>query len=69
VGDALRRPLPIAGTTYEIATDYEGSWVVVLRHDGETLRLAPGGRRIDGERRATRDGVARALEQLGLSAR
>jgi hypothetical protein len=68
VGDALRTPLPVAGTTYEIATDYEGGWVVVLRHGGATLRLAPGGWRIDGERRATREAVARALEQLGLSA-
>ena len=67
VGDALRTPLPVAGTTYEIRPDHEGGWVVVLHNGGRALRLAPGGWRIEGER-LTRQSVARVLGQLGLSA-
>lgn len=66
VGGELAAPLPIAATTFEIATDYEGGWVIVLRAPGVTKRLAAGGWNVDGKRVTKRD-AQRVLRALGLT--
>lgn len=69
VGGELDRPLPIAETTFEIATDYEGGWVIVLRHGDATVRLGAGGWTVTGERLVTKAAADRMLLALGLQRR
>lgn len=66
VGGELERPLPIAGTSFEIVTDYEGGWVIVLRHGDATVRLGAGGWAVDGERLVTKAVAEQMLLALGL---
>jgi len=66
-GGELRRPLPVAATTFEIQPDNEGSWIVVLRSGDATIRLAAGGWRIEGERFFTKAVAERVLLDLGLA--
>jgi hypothetical protein len=68
VGAALRAPLPIAGTSFDIRSDNQGGWIVVLHSGGQTLRLAPGGWKVPGEKRFTRAVAEQALLALGLTA-
>jgi hypothetical protein len=67
VGAAVKRPLPIAGTTFETVKGYESGWLVVLYSNGQRYQLAPGGWRVVGERRFTRAVAERALLALGLT--
>ena len=67
VGGELARPLPVAGTTFEIASDHDGGWVIVLRHPSQTVRLGAGGWTTDRERFVTRAGAERLLLDLGLT--
>jgi hypothetical protein len=67
VGGELERPLPVDGTTFEIKSDYEGGWVIVLRHGDKTVRLGAGGWTTDRERLVTRGGAERLLLDLGLT--
>jgi hypothetical protein len=66
VGDELPRALPVAETTFALQSDFQGSWVIVLRCQGATLRLVAGGWRIAGEPRVTRTVARRTLIALGL---
>jgi hypothetical protein len=66
VGEELDRPLPVAETTFELRSDFEGAWVIVLRCRGESARLASGGWRIAGERRITKQLARSTLLALGL---
>lgn len=69
VGGALREPLPLAGTTFEVKSDNDGSWVVVLfPADGLRIVLAPGGWMFAG-RPVRRRSAEAALRSLGLSPR
>jgi hypothetical protein len=67
IGGELNQPLPVGETTFEIVSDYNGSWVIVLRHQERTVRLGAGGWKIDGVGFATRARAERALVALGLS--
>lgn len=69
VGGELDRPLSIRETTFEIVSDYQGSWVVVLRNRDATIRLGAGGWRVEGERFVTKAVAERALIALGLKRR
>src|SRR2546423_809048 len=69
VGSELDGPLPIAGTTFEIESDYEGGWVIVLRRHDVTVRLGAGGWTTDRERFVTRAGAEQLLLDLGLTRR
>lgn len=69
VGGELARPLPIAETTYEIKSDNQGSWIIVLRSGDATFRLGAGGWRVDGERFFTKAVAERVLGDLGLTRR
>jgi hypothetical protein len=66
VGGELAAPLPVAATTFEIATDYEGGWVIILRAPGVKKRLAAGGWNVDGKRVTKRD-AEHVLLALGLT--
>jgi len=66
VGGELNQPLPISQTTFEIVSDYEGSWIIVLRCQGATTRLGAGGWRIDGQRFVTKAVAERALLAFDL---
>ena len=66
-GGELKRPLPVAGTTFAIDADYEGSWIIVLRtSEGTTARLSPGGWALEGERFVSKAVAERALLEMGL---
>jgi hypothetical protein len=69
VGGELDRPLPVSETTFEIVSDYRGSWVIVLRSRDATTRLGAGGWRIEGERFVTKKVAERVLLALGLKHR
>jgi hypothetical protein len=70
VGGELKRPLPVAATTFAIESDHEGSWVIVLQaQSGERARLSAGGWALDGERFVTRKVAERALLGMGLTRR
>jgi hypothetical protein len=70
VGGELKRPLPLAGTTFAIESDHEGSWVIVLdAGSGERVRLSAGGWALDGERFVTRKVAERGLLDMGLTRR
>ena len=69
VGGELPHPLPIAGTTYRIASDHGGSWIIELHAPGEVVRLGAGGWRVRGARFVTRAVAERALRDLGLTER
>jgi hypothetical protein len=69
VGSALREPLPVAGTTFSLVDDHEGSWLIELHRDATTIRLSAGGWRVDGEGRVTRTRAPQLLERLGLRPR
>jgi hypothetical protein len=70
VGHELKRPLPLAGTTFAIESDHEGSWVIVLdAGSGERVRLSAGGWALDGERFVTRKVAERGLLDMGLTRR
>jgi hypothetical protein len=69
VGGELERPLSIADTTFEIVTDYEGSWVVVLCSGDAKIRLGAGGWTAAGERSVTKAAADRLLLALGLKRR
>jgi hypothetical protein len=66
VGGELAAPLPVSATTFEIATDYEGGWVIILRAPGVKKRLAAGGWNVDGKRVTKRD-AERVLVAMGLT--
>jgi hypothetical protein len=66
-GAALPRPFLAADTRYEVASDYEGGWVVVLTDSQGKARLAPGGWRLADGGRVTRATVATALTDMGLA--
>ena len=66
VGGELDAPVPIAGTTFEIKTDYEGAFVIVLRGPWGSKRLASGGWKVGGER-VTKPVADRVLRELGLT--
>jgi hypothetical protein len=65
-GSALREPLPVAGTTFAIVDDHQGSWLIELHSAGRTIRLSAGAWRVDGEGRVTRARAPDVLERLGL---
>ncbi len=67
VGGELKRPLPVAGTTFAIEADNEGSWVIVLRGSEGSVRLSPGGWALEGERFVSRAVAERALLGMGLT--
>jgi hypothetical protein len=67
VGGELREPVPVAGTTFEIKSDYYGSWLILLHHDGQEVRLGAGGWRVEDGRRVTREVAERILLALGLT--
>ena len=69
VGVALRHPVPIAGTSFDIQSDNEGSWVVVLFTQGRRLVLGPGGWKVEGEKKFTRAVAERELLAMGLHRR
>lgn len=69
VGGEVDPPLPIAETTFEITSDYEGSWVVVLRSPDASIRLGAGGWKVEGERFVTKAVAERVLLGLGLTRR
>ena len=66
VGSELKRPLPVSETTFEIVSDYEGGWGVVLRVRDETIALRAGGWKVEGERFVTKAIAERTLLALGL---
>ena len=66
VGSALVGPLPVAGTTFAIVDDDQGSWLMELRHGTRTVRLSAGAWRVDGEGRVTKARAPQLLERLGL---
>lgn len=66
VGEELRHRLPARDTTFEFRSDYQGSWVVVLRCRDEAVVLSTGHWRISGRRRASRHAVRDVLLALGL---
>jgi hypothetical protein len=66
VGAELNQSLPIAETTFEIVSDYNGSWIVVLRSQSATIRLSPGGWRMEGTKGPTKYVVVQALRAMGL---
>ncbi len=68
IGGELRRPLPVAGTTFAIEAVNEGTWIIVLRgSEGKAVRLSPGGWALEGERFVTKPVAERALLGMGLS--
>jgi len=67
VGGELREPLPVSGTTFEVTTDNQGGWMIVLRPQaGRKVVLQPGGWTID-RRPVRRDDAAAAMLRLGLT--
>ncbi len=69
VGAELVEPLPVAGTSFELASDHSGGWLVVLRHPGErSIRLEARGWKLP-EGRTTATAVAEILVALGLAQR
>src|ERR1700742_5060534 len=66
VGSALREPLPVAGTTFSLVDDNEGSWLIELQRGPQTIRLSAGAWRVDGEGRGTRARPPQLLERLGM---
>jgi hypothetical protein len=70
IGGELKRPLPLAGTTFAFESDHEGSWVIVLHAgSGERVRLSAGGWALEGERFVTKNVAERALLGMGLTRR
>lgn len=67
LGAALPRPFLAPETTYEVASDYEGGWVVVLTDGQGRARLAPGGWRLANGGRLRRGTVAAVLTDMGLA--
>jgi hypothetical protein len=67
VGSALREePLAVSATTFALESDHEGSWLIVLRSPGRTVRVSPGGLTVD-QRRLTKTGAEQALLAMGLT--
>ncbi len=69
VGGELRRPLPANGTEFEMVPNWQGGWVLVLRHGDTRVRLRGdgGGWKIDGRRRVTKELLERVLLEMGLT--
>ena len=69
VGGELRRALPAKGTEFEIVPNWEGGWVLVLRHGDVHVRLRGdrGGWKIDGQRRVTKEVLEQVLLEMGLT--
>ena len=43
MGGELREPIKVEGTTFQLVSDYEGGWVIVLHSESSKTRLSPGG--------------------------
>ena len=67
LGAALPRPFRAAQTRFEVASDYDGGWVVVLTDSQGRARLAPGGWRLSDGGRLTRRTVTAVLAEMGLA--
>ena len=62
VGTALREePLAVDVTTFALESDHQGSWLIVLRAPGRTVRVSPGGLGL------TKTETEQALLAMGLT--
>lgn len=62
VGSALRdKPLDANATTFALESDHQGSWLIVLRAPGRTVRISPGGLTV------TKSAAEQALLAMGLT--
>jgi hypothetical protein len=66
IGNELRNPLPIAETTFEIKSDYEGGWWVILHHNNSSIRLGAGGWKVADRKLLTKDLVEKIFLSYGL---
>jgi hypothetical protein len=66
VGGELRRALPVDGATFELPTDYQGAWTIVLRTPERAVRLGAGGWRAADKGHVTRELAGEILGALGL---
>jgi len=69
IGGELVQPLPIAETSFDTTSDYQGSWVIRLYYQGSIIRLGAGGWKLRNERFITRDIAERELLAFGLQKR